>query len=337
MSTGQDSTFEDPTETTPDEVTHQTTGSSMTSSSSRGAAFYFQCATLVINFVGVAANGLVLYAMVASKQHKKHVLIFNQNVFDIVGCLFSTVVIPVEFNNIYLSETGGYWLCLTFFSHAGSMAAYFGSLINLAAISIERYLKIVHHTWAKKKLRNWVIYSAVAFAWISGTVIAAAVIVPTTTVVNGVCFSGHFFLSQAGRRAYTIWEFLSFYVIILLIVIFCYGRIVMTLRSQARVMAAHGNQGSNPAQDPSSKIQISVIKTMILVSGLFAVTYGPFYIFMLLSFHPDITMDRENRYIVLSISYVYYCINPFIYVTKYDPVKRVLLDLIPCKKNNHYP
>ena len=43
---------------------HQTTGSSMTSSSSRGADFYFRCAVVIIGVVGAAANGLILYALV---------------------------------------------------------------------------------------------------------------------------------------------------------------------------------------------------------------------------------------------------------------------------------
>jgi len=32
--------------------------------------------------VGAAANALILYAMIASNQHKKQLLIFNQNIFD---------------------------------------------------------------------------------------------------------------------------------------------------------------------------------------------------------------------------------------------------------------
>jgi len=150
MSTGQDSTFE----TTPVEMTYQTTGSSVTSSSSRGVGFYFQCAILVVGVLGVAANGLILYAMVVSKQHRKHVLVFNQNALDLVNCLFLAVSTSLRLSNLYLSGTGGYWLCVTFLSYAGSSAAYVGSQINLAAISIERYLKVVHHVWAKNKLRN---------------------------------------------------------------------------------------------------------------------------------------------------------------------------------------
>jgi len=333
MSTEQDSTLEDPTETTPVEIDH-TTGSSMTSSS-RGAGFYFQCAFLVVGVVGAAANGLVLYAMVASKQHKKHVLIFNQNVLDLVNCFFAIVNQPFTLSNVYVSGTSGYWLCLTILSSAGSSLAYCGSQINLAAISVERYLKVVHHTWAKKKLRDWMIYSAIPFAWISGIGITVATIIPTTAVVNGVCYSGMFFLSKTGRKVFGIWDFLSFYVIILLIFILCYGRILMVIRHQARVMAAHSDAGgSNTAQDQSNKIQTSVIKTMILVSGLYAVTWAPVFIYFLhYNLHSELTIDENVFYALLSIAYIYICTNPFIYATKFDPVKRVLLGLIPCKKN----
>jgi len=33
------------------------------------------------------ANALILYALLAAKQHKKHPLIVNQNVLDLVSCL----------------------------------------------------------------------------------------------------------------------------------------------------------------------------------------------------------------------------------------------------------
>ena len=64
----------------------QTTAANVATSWSRGIDFYFGCAVIVIGVVGMAANALILYAMVASKQHKKHLLIFNQNVIDLFGC-----------------------------------------------------------------------------------------------------------------------------------------------------------------------------------------------------------------------------------------------------------
>ena len=313
------------------EITHQTSGSSMTSSSSRGAPFYFQCAFIVIGIVGVAANGLILYGLVVSKQHKKHVMIFNQNVLDLANCLFLVVTIPVGLNNIYLSGMGGNWLCLTLLSSFGPNATYTGSVISLAAISIERYLKVVHHVWAKQKLRNWMIYSTVAFTWISGIILAAAVTVPTATVIDGECYSGMFLLSETAQKVYSIWEFLSFGVMIVLIFVFCYGRILVVIRRQAKVMAAHVGPGLNTAQDQSNKIQTSVIKTMILVSVLMTVTWTPAYIYFVLADFHQITVDANGFYTVLALAYLYICINPFIYATKFHPVKRVLLGLVPWK------
>ena len=80
------------------------------------------------------------------------------------------------------------------------------------------------------------------------------------------------------------------------------------------------------------RIQTSVIKTMILVSGLYAVTAAPAFIYSIYyNFHPELTIDENVLYVLLSIAYIYTCTNPFIYATKFEPVKRVLLGLIPCK------
>ena len=272
MTSRQDSTFDDQTElltTDPDEINQQTTGNSMTSSSSLGALL-----SLFLALVGAAANALVLYALVASKQHKKHVLIFNQNLLDFVTCFFLVISNALKVDHIYLSGTLGYWLCKTVLSEVFSWGAFHGSVINLAAITVERYLKVVHAVWAKK-LQNWMIYSTVAFAWIAGAVVGVASIFPTSAVVDGACLVAVFFSSHQAQMAYRIWYIFSFYVSILLVFIFCYGRILMAIRRQAQVMVAHSATGSSTAQTQSKQIQTNVIKTMILVSVLFAVTFAP--------------------------------------------------------------
>jgi len=101
----------DPTTTSIDDVTYQTTGSRMTSSFASGADLHFERAVVVVAFVGTAANGLILYALVASKQHRKHPLIFNQNLLDFVSCFFLATVFSVKLSDVYLSGTSGYWRC----------------------------------------------------------------------------------------------------------------------------------------------------------------------------------------------------------------------------------
>lgn len=112
----------------------------MTSWSSRGVGFYFQCAVVVIGVVGTTANALVLYAMVASKQYKRHVLIFNQNALDCVSCVFLCAAHSARLDgNVYRNGTDGYWPCVIALVEGCSWGPFVGSLINLAAITVERY------------------------------------------------------------------------------------------------------------------------------------------------------------------------------------------------------
>ena len=53
---------------------------------------------------------------------------------------------------------------------------------------------------------------------------------------------------------------------------------------------------------------------------------------VIMSFH-EVAADVTILYTVLTIAYLYLCINPFIYATKFDPVKRVLLSLTTCTKS----
>ena len=105
-----------------------------------------------------------------------------------------------------------------------------------------------------------------ASAWTGGIVTAAGATIPTTGVVNGVCYSLVLWKSHAAQMAFGIWYFLSFYVVILLIFVFCYGRILMAVRRQANAMAAHGVAESSTAQIQSKRIQANVTKTTIRVS-----------------------------------------------------------------------
>jgi len=208
----------------------------MTSSSSRGVRFYFLCAALATAVVGAAANALVLYALVASKQHRKHALIFNQNLLDFANCFFLVISNVAKLDGqIYLSGTLGYWVCMLVLSELFAWAPFIGSIINLAAITVERYLKIVHAVWAKQKLRKWVIYVAVSLAWITGFVVAVASSFPTTRIATGKCYIMVFFSSEAAQLGYWIWYVLSFYFAILFIFIFCYGRILMEILLQQAI------------------------------------------------------------------------------------------------------
>jgi len=179
-----------------------------TSSSSNSMEFYFQCAVVVAGVVGTADNALILYALVASKQHKKLVLIFNQNVIDCLGSFFLVITYILKLCNINLTGLGGYWLCMLIVSENLIWCLIFASKANIIFITIERYLKVVYHVWTKNKLRKWMIYSAMAFAWISGFVHGFALTFGTSDVIEGVCHAYVIWSSRVSQIAFGIWYFI---------------------------------------------------------------------------------------------------------------------------------
>jgi len=311
----------------------------MTSSSSIGDISFWRCAVIFIGVVGVAGNALILYALVASKQHKKHALIVNQNALDLFSSFFLVVNYAMEIRHIRLTGVLGYWLCMILFSYNLYWIGTNGSMVNLAVITIDRYLKVVYPTRSAKWLRPWVIYSAMAFSWFVGIVYNTLFAFLTSAVIDGVCYGGVIYESYAARVASGIFYVSFFYVLILAIFIFCYGRILVAIRRQAKIMASHNTTGSSTAQTQSKQIQTNVIKTMILVSTFYAIAWLPVNVnFLILSTELIHIPYGEISYHVASlIAFLYTSANPFIYATKFNPVREVLTKMISCKKNRVQP
>jgi len=322
--------------TTEADSTHTTDGKGMTSSFSFDAEFYFELAVIFIGIVGTAGNALILYALVASRQHKKHLLIVNQNALDLFSSFFLVLVYSLRLCNLRLSGDFGYWLCITLLSEYLVWWATNGSILNLVIITIDRYLKVVHPVLSRKYLRTWVIYCAMASAWILSLVYNTIIIILSTEVRDGACHAFVVFASVWHLRAYTIWYVAFFYVIIIVIFVFCYWRILMAIRQQASVMAAHSGPRSSGAQAQSNQIQSNVIKTMVLVSAFYAVAWLPVNVYYAVTSPTQTFVDRYY-YTTMFIAFSYTSANPFIYATKFDAVRKFLIGKLPCKKNHIQP
>jgi len=300
---------------------------------SRDSNFYFSCAVLALGVVGTAANALILYAMVASKQHKKQLLIFNQNALDLFGSVFTIISYSLKLSNIYFVGFFGYFLCALVITDNIIWWGICGSMISLATISVERYVKVVHPQWSKKKLFKRLKYSAAAFTWIFSIIYMLAISFPTTMVLHGACYPYYLFVDDVARVIQFLTDFFFFYLFVNLTCIFSYWRILIVIRRQARVMAAHSTAGSSTGQAQSKQIETSVIKTMILVTAFYALSFMPFYIVALLAnLSPTFVPTYSAHGVSVFATFLYTCTNPFIYATSFNPVKKVLLDKLSCKK-----
>ena len=294
------------------DVTH-TTGANVvvtTPSQSYGSGFYFQCAVVIVGVAGAVANALILYALVVSKQHKKQVLIFNQNLCDFFSSLLLTVTYAIKLCNIYLAGLGGYLFCVLVVSENLVWCVILASKANIVFVTIERYLRAVYPVWSKNALRRWMTHSAAAFAWISGFVHITALTFSTSDVVDGVCYAYVMWESRAAQAAYGVWYFVAYYAVELFVFVFCYGHILVAVRRQAKVMAGHSRLalGSRASSAQSSRIQTSVVRTMILVSALYTVSDLPGNVYyLMMNIHADGTLLENGYYASMFISFLYFC------------------------------
>jgi len=307
-----------------------TDGNTIVSSSSViGSEFYMTLAVVVIGAVGTVGNALILYALFASKQHKKHLLIVNQNVLDLFASFFLCLTFAVRMFYVPLTGQLGHWLCVTFLSEILIWLGTNGSMINLGLITIDRYLMVVHPVRSKKWLRPWVIRSAMATAWLLSIVYNTVHVFHSTNVVDGDCVSYVIPNNDLANMAAIIAYILFFYFIILAIFLFCYWRILLAIRRQAKVMASHSAAGtSNARQVQSHRIQNNVIKTMVLVSALYVIAWMPHNVYYLLAaaeLIPYLSFFDSRYYALTFIAFLCTTTNPFIYATKFNDFHPVTL------------
>jgi len=105
-------------------------------------------------------------------------------------------------------------------------------------------------------------------------------------------------------------------------------------------MASHsaGPAASSTQAVQSQQIQMNVIKTMVIVSVFYAVTWLPGNIYYLLvNQNEELTFVDIRYYVTMLIAFLYTSANPFIYVTKLEPVRKVMMRMISRKKTHVQP
>jgi len=301
---------------------------------------------IAIASIGIVANALVLYALVAAnaREAKKRVvnwLIINQNFLDLCCCVVLVITLSLRVSNIYLTGMLGYVLCGIFISANATYCVLNAAVINLMTLTVERYLKVVYPFWSKKHLKKWMIYAAIVFSWVGGILSVGPLGMATSFVFEGTCMGFKiYFDTPKIRKGYGIWNFFSFSLIPLLIFVYCYAHIVVVMRKQMRVMAGHNMEGSaqraSHSQAQSKRVKWNVIKTMIIVSAFFVSCWYPMNLYIIVMEDPLLTSERTIGYIAtVFLPYINISVNPFIYGTKHEGVRRILADMMICYKRDN--
>jgi len=130
--------------------------------------------------------------------------------------------------------------------------------------------------------------------------------------------------------------------------IFCYWRILATIRSRMRVAAEISTNAGRPtdriAKHPANtaflrRSEINSVKTFVIITVLFIICWSPSNLYYLLfNFRQVFSFADIDYYVTVFMVFCNVCVNPFVYAAKYDAVKKRLLEVISgIGRSNHPP
>ena len=312
---------------------------------------YMTVLKLSIGVTGVVGNLLVVIVILRYKKLFQQVKsnIINQSVID---CLVSVMLIETTI----LRSTGiphalrdDSLFCKLVTSQLLLWAMVDSSTLNLMAISIERYLAIVHPVSYRIRYSKARANAVVAFVWLFGLLYTSAYIIPTSGILRGRCMVVFFWPSRLLAAVFGLLQ--MFITLILPIVVHSvsYSGIVKVLRNSNIKLAPGGDATSKgqsmalsvvdqmpstsatsdtcivkPIQSTASsyvsKVKPAtrnVTKTFAIVTVSFFVCWVPQKVYILMYMFGQISTFGHVYQATLIMMFLNCCINPFIYVAKY--------------------
>jgi hypothetical protein len=169
-------------------------------------------------------------------------------------------------------------------------------------------------------------YVGVILPWLSSL---CSYVIPswaTTKVVNGYCMHLDYWPTKALDQGFHLFLLLWQTILPLIVFVICYSKIIGVIQHQAKVTGttqATQNATTTAAQKPQvSQTQKNVVKTMIYVTACFGICWVPVQMYLMLRAFDAIAMNMRAYLVLVVVAYVNLSLNPFLYASHYEGVKK---------------
>ena len=282
---------------------------------------------LAVSAIGVVANIFAIVVLVKMPGQRGCLLIIHQSVCDITACLtlIVTFALALTVDGQLTGFVGGF-LCWIFLTETLFLACFTASTFNLVAITLERYLAVVHPFTHRAHFTKKAAYWMMGVTWLAAILYKLPHAV-TSTVENGYCLYDILWPSSIYHDLYYYAFFIGTFAIPLCILLYCYTHILVVLyrkRSPPSVACVSHSK-------VISRAQLSLTKTMIVVSVAFAITVTPHQVYY--SGYQLLLIDKVfgHCYALMAVSLVNCLVNPFIYVFTCSAFRKGAWALLRCK------
>ncbi|KAL2085926.1 hypothetical protein ACEWY4_019246 [Coilia grayii] len=274
----------------------------------------------VIFTLSILGNGLVLFVIIKFERIRTVTNIFLVN---LVGSnLVFTFSLP-----FWAAYHAGEWNFGTPLCKLVAMATYVGfrsSVLFLTLLTVDRYLAVVHALAVSQHRKGWYAVVASGLVWLT---CGLAGVAPLLRYEVSIHWKAGWMCKDERDPAWSYFDiylhFVAFFVLPLVVVVYCYVRIMITVVS-TQISGKHRT--------------LRIVFTILL---LFFICWTPQSIMQLVNLHKRLdcndSVDYAN-YITNNIACLYFCINPVFYTflgRKFQNyARKLIIGYVPCLKSH---
>ena len=282
----------------------------------------------LIFILGFLGNLSVIVTIVKSRRNKTlmYYLILNLAIYDILVVLTLPLVTT---RNLLFYWPFGWFLC--FILRTIIYLLTFGSISTMVAISIDRYLVVLHATSPIRRKINKKLVTVIVFVWSLIITIPFIVftIYDTSLPALPQCymrFSTNLEIEWVAQQIFSAVVFGLLFACPLLVVSVVYYRLLMTLRQRSK----ENDAGISPTYAKAIK---KTIKMALIINTTFILCWIPWYLCLFITiYNRRVPLNLQFHYYVLlagchTVSFLHSVINPIIYASFMQDFRRPLLQL----------
>ncbi|XP_060752473.1 opsin 4xa isoform X1 [Tachysurus vachellii] len=288
----------------------------------------------VIGTVGVIGNALVMYAFFCNKKLRSppNYFIVNLAVSDF---LMASTQSPIFFvSSLYKEWVFGKTGCKIY----AFCGALFGitSMINLVAISIDRYIVITKPLqairWNSKRrtLISILLVWVYSLAWSSAPLLGWSSYIPEGLMTS--C-TWDYVTATPANKSYTLMLCCLVFFVPLGIISFCYVFMFLAIRNASRDLQSMGTQMRNTTlgQQQSITREWKLAKVAFVVIVVYVLSWSPYACVTLIAWagYSNILTPYSKAVpaVIAKASAIY---NPFIYAIIHSKYRDTLAEKVPC-------
>ena len=295
---------------------------------------YVLCAYSLIAATGIVGNALTLCIILRSAKMRKkftNILIANQSCIDLMTSVLIVITKYVYISDDNLSGIGAELLCRFWTTELPLWSLVISSSYNLMAMTVERYIAIVHPIFYHTSFTTNRIMLLGGAAWWPGLVLMTCTVVPTAGVINGRCYVMAIFASVFWKKVCGVALFVFQYLLPIVVFISCYVRMFTALRNQVHPQESGVD---SHASVQKARARRNILKTLFIVVIAYLLC-NSFNQVSFLAFNFGAPLDFSSHYYNFTVIAMLAncCINPFVYALQYHTFQNELRKLF-CRRDN---